>query len=184
MYAATDEDADPAHPSTWRTLILNASYEPLHVVHWQRALKLVLLDKGEALAHYERHVAADQTSFPLPAVIRLHRRVPQHRLRVRFSRANVFARDQNTCQYCGARLPTAQLTYDHVVPRTSGGKTHWTNIVACCVPCNRLKGGRTPEQAGMHLLRPPARPEWIPHAARANLHEHTPEAWRPFLWNT
>ena len=77
---------------------------------------------------------------------------------VPFSRANIYARDEHSCQYCGRRFPTSELTFDHVVPVAQGGRKDWENIVTCCVSCNRRKGGRTPEEAGMRLVRPPKRP--------------------------
>src|SRR5262249_24426894 len=81
---------------------------------------------------------------------------------VPFSRANIYARDDHRCQYCGDGFPTSELTFDHVVPVAQGGRKDWENIVTCCVTCNRKKGGRTPAEAGMHRLRMPKRPESAP----------------------
>jgi 5-methylcytosine-specific restriction endonuclease McrA len=100
--------------------------------------------------------------------------------KIRFSRLNIYARDGDTCQYCGRTLPRSDLNLDHVVPRSQGGKTSWENVVCSCVPCNLKKGGRTPEQAGMKLLTRPARPRWTPFL-RGPLKKTTYREWLPFL---
>lgn len=119
------------------------------------------------------HLAA-----PRVIVLTVFDRVP--RRHVRFSRANVMTRDGFTCQYCGDRPPRSQLNLDHVVPRAHGGRSTWENVVASCLDCNRRKGGRTPEQAGLRLLRAPARPRWTPLATLPLAHVRHDE-WRPFL---
>ena len=135
---------------------------------------------------YDREIRAVSISFKLPSVIRLLRYIKiKRRLDyVPFSRANIYARDDHRCQYCGDTFPTAELTFDHVVPVAQGGRKDWDNIVTCCVRCNRSKGGRTPEQADMQLLRVPRRPTSTP-AVRITIGLHTaPESWRDFLyWN-
>jgi 5-methylcytosine-specific restriction endonuclease McrA len=100
-----------------------------------------------------------------------------------FSRASIYARDRHTCQYCGDGFPTSDLTFDHVVPVAQGGRKDWENIVTCCVPCNRKKGGRTPAEAGMSLLRPPRRPDSAPAMRIINFEvRYAPESWRDFLY--
>src|SRR3569832_1664716 len=140
-----------------QTLLLNATYEPLKVVHWQKAITLWCQGKVEVIAVHEREIRAVSVSFKLPSVIRLRRfdYVP-------FSRSNIYARDNHTCQYCNEPFPTAELTFDHVVPVAQGGRKDWENIVTCCISCNRRKGGRTPAEAGMHLKRVPKRPDKAP----------------------
>jgi 5-methylcytosine-specific restriction endonuclease McrA len=105
-------------------------------------------------------------------------RVPKRH--VRFSRFNIFARDRNTCQYCGHVFPRAELNLDHVVPRAHGGTSIWENVVCSCLPCNRRKGGRSPEEAGMGLLRKPFRPQWTPFMLETFSMRHYHE-WLPFL---
>ena len=138
-----------------QTLLLNASYEPLKVVHWQKAITLWCQGKVEVISVYDREIRAVSFSFKLPSVIRLLRYIKIKRRfdYVPFSRANIYARDDHRCQYCGEAFPTSELTFDHVVPVAQGGRKDWENIVTCCVTCNRRKGGRTPAEAGMHLLR-------------------------------
>jgi 5-methylcytosine-specific restriction endonuclease McrA len=125
-------------------------------------------------------------SFKLPSVIRLLRfvRIKRQLDYVPFSRANIYARDHYTCQYCNRAFPTSDLTFDHVVPAAQGGRKDWENIVTACISCNRKKGGRTPPQAGMHLVRAPRRPEKAP-ALRITIGlRQTPESWRDYLyWN-
>ncbi len=102
---------------------------------------------------------------------------------VPFSRANIYARDDHSCQVLRRRVPHGRLTFDHVLPVAQGGRKDWENIVTCCVTCNRRKGGRTPSEAGMHLLKPPRRPE--PEAIRITVGlRNAPESWRDYLyWN-
>jgi 5-methylcytosine-specific restriction endonuclease McrA len=169
-----------------QTLLLNATYEPLKVVHWQKAVTLWCQGKVEIVAVHDREVRAVSFSFRLPSVIRLLRYV---RIRKRFdyvpfSRANIYARDRHTCQYCNGAFPTSELTFDHVVPVSRGGRKDWENIVTCCVACNRKKGGRTPEEARMRLVRSPRRPESAPALRITIGMRQAPESWRDFLyWN-
>ena len=169
-----------------QTLLLNATYEPLKVVHWQKAVTLWCQGKVEIVAEHEREVRSPKLSFKLPSVIRLLRfvRIKRKFDYVPFSRASIYARDKHTCQYCADVFPTAELTFDHVVPVAQGGRKDWENIVTCCVSCNRRKGGRTPAEAGMRLLRTPRRPDSAPAVRiKLTLNEH-PQSWRDFLyWN-
>jgi 5-methylcytosine-specific restriction endonuclease McrA len=169
-----------------QTLLLNASYEPLRVVHWQKAITLWWQGKVEVISVYEREVHAVSFTFKLPSIIRLLRFVKiKRRLDyVPFSRVNIYARDEYTCQYCGHTLPTSDLTFDHVIPVAHGGRKDWENIVTCCIDCNRRKGGRTPTEAGLRLIRQPRRPESV-RAIRITIGiRDAPESWRDYLyWN-
>lgn len=169
-----------------QTLLLNASYEPLRIVHWQKAITLWCQGKVEVISVYDREIRAVSFTIRLPSVIRLLRyvRVKRRLDYVPFSRANIYARDQYTCQYCGDPFPTSDLTFDHVVPVAKGGRKDWENIVTCCISCNRRKGGRTPEEADMHLVRTPKRPASTP-AIRITIGlRNAPDSWRDYLyWN-
>src|SRR6267143_1939061 len=147
-----------------QTLLLNASYEPLKIVDWRKAVTLWCQGKVEVISVYDREIRAVSISFKLPSVIRLLRYIKIKRRfdYVPFSRANIYARDNHACQYCGDDFPPSELTFDHVVPVAQGGRKDWENIVTCCVTCNRKKGGRTPAEAGMHLMRMPKRPDSAP----------------------
>lgn len=168
-----------------RTLLLNSTYEPLKVISWQRAITLQWLGKVEVVRTYDKDVRSVTFKVRMPAVVRLLRFVRRKQAQISFSRRNLFARDNNSCQYCGQGRETTELTYDHVIPRSQGGKTDWANIVSCCVDCNRKKGGRTPHQAGMRLLRAPRRPERLPGVITITIGlKSAPDAWRDFLyWN-
>jgi 5-methylcytosine-specific restriction endonuclease McrA len=169
-----------------QTLVLNATYEPIKVIDWQRALTLFFLGKVEVISEYDREVHSVTMTFRLPSVVRLLKfvRVKALREAVPFTRANIYRRDDYRCQYCGVKFPTEELTYDHVVPAAQGGKRSWTNIVTACVPCNRRKDARTPEEAGMPLRLLPAKPKPSP-VFRVTLRMHKmPDDWISHLyWN-
>jgi 5-methylcytosine-specific restriction endonuclease McrA len=167
-----------------RTLVLSHAYEPIKVVSWQRAMCLLTLGKVEVLEEYGQTVRSVTVVFKVPAVVRLLRAFRRRRQPVKFSRVNIYARDRYRCLYCGERKPIAELTFDHVVPRRLGGRTEWTNIATACEDCNRRKGARTPEQAGMALRQPPVQPQWVPAVTiTVSLHS-VPDAWRDYLYWT
>jgi 5-methylcytosine-specific restriction endonuclease McrA len=136
-------------------LVLNATYEPIHVTAVRRALVLVLKGVAQAEEHNHSEVHSAQRAIKVPSVIRLlaYRHIPQQTRAL--SRKNVLLRDRNTCQFCGHQFPAGELTLDHVVPRSRGGSSSWENLVACCYACNNRKGDRTPEEAGLRLQRRP-----------------------------
>lgn len=165
-------------------LLLNITYEPLKIIDWKRAVTLLCLGKVEVIEEYNREIRSVSFTIKLPSVVRLLQLVRRPKSPVRFSRQNIYARDRFHCQYCGGKYPSEELTYDHVIPKSRGGKTKWENIVTCCVDCNRKKGGRTPAEAAMSLIREPGRPTWVP-AIRITLgYRNIPESWRDyFYWN-
>ena len=145
-----------------RTLVLSRGYEPIKIVSWQRAITLLFLGKVEVIEEYDHDIRSISLVIKIPAVVRLLSAIRRNRQPVKFSRVNIHGRDRYTCQFCGKKKPIAELTYDHVVPRSQGGKTTWTNIVTACEGCNRRKANRTPEQAGMRLLAQPVQPKAMP----------------------
>lgn len=168
---------------TEQTLLLNATYEPMDVLHWQRAMVLWAQGKVEIIETHDREVRAVTFSFKLPSVVRLLRFVrSKRRPVVQFTRANIYTRDGYTCQYCRQSFPTQELTFDHVIPVSRGGPRNWENIVTCCLKCNRKKGSQTPEEAGMKLLRKPTRPNYTPIFRVTIGVRKTPESWRSFLY--
>jgi 5-methylcytosine-specific restriction endonuclease McrA len=136
-------------------LVLNATFEPINVTAVRRALVLLLkgVAQAEEMNHAEVHSASNTVS--VPSVIRLlaYRHIPQQSRAL--SRKNILLRDRNTCQFCGHQFPASELTLDHVLPRSRGGHSSWENLVACCYTCNNRKGDRTPEEAGLRLVRRP-----------------------------
>ncbi len=164
-----------------QVLLLNASFEPLNVINWKRAVKLVFMDKVEVVEESDREVRSVSDSMMIPSVVRLMGFVRFRRREAKYSRKNVYARDQHTCQYCGKHFSAGHLTCDHVIPRSRGGKADWANIVTCCVICNRKKGGRTPAEARMHLLKKPIRPSWM-WGFYARFRGHSPpRKWKLYL---
>jgi 5-methylcytosine-specific restriction endonuclease McrA len=169
---------------THRTLVLSQGFEPVRIVPWQRAITLLFLGKVELIEEYDRDIKTTSIAMKVPAVVRLLGAFRRHKKPVKFSRINIYGRDNYSCQYCGVKKRLFELTYDHVVPRTLGGKTTWTNIVSCCSDCNRKKGGRTPDQAGMKLLKAPIQPAATPVLVLAVSRESVPDAWRDYLYWT
>lgn len=164
-----------------RTLVLDHGYRPVRVVSWQRAVCMGFLGKVELVAAHARPIRTVDRPYPAPSVVRLLGRHRHAARVVRFSRDAVHARDGFTCQYCGARPARGELTIDHVTPRHAGGVTEWTNVVTACAPCNRRKGGATPEQAGMRLRRAPSRPRWTPPTGASLGLVDVPPDWRVWL---
>ena len=157
-------------------LVLNASYEILNVTRWQRALCLIFSGKAEVLEEQDRTVRSPSLELPMPSVIRMQYYVKKPRAVIPFSRGNVFMRDRFTCQYCGQRQMQQELTLDHVIPRAAGGETSWENVVSACKKCNTKKGDRTPERAGMKLLKRPRTPQYTP-----TLNNHYRSEWGKYV---
>jgi 5-methylcytosine-specific restriction endonuclease McrA len=166
---------------TKRSLLLSAWYLPMRVLRWQDAVKLVYVGNVDVLAQYDEEIRSPSTTWKMPAVIRLRRVVPSRVAGVRFSRAHVYLRDRYTCQYCARKLAAVELTFDHLVPRSRGGRKSFTNIVTACRPCNARKGNRTCDQAGMFPLREPTHPRALPLAATLAAEQGAPEEWLPYL---
>ncbi len=188
-------------------LVLNRHYQPVHVTSVKRAFTLLYLGAARVIApdfstfdfdswadlrvtykHDAIHTIGRAIRVPRVIVLQLYDRLPT--TRVRFSRLNIYARDDNTCQYCRRQLPRTELNLDHVIPRARGGRTTWENVVCCCVPCNLRKGSKLAYEAGMKLLKQPARPKWTP-GFRAPGGKIAHREWIPFLgiadasyWNT
>jgi 5-methylcytosine-specific restriction endonuclease McrA len=187
VFAPDEDDAPPAldgrRPLTnlgsARVLILNASYEPLHVCSLKRAVALLMQEIAERVEDADSVLRSPTSVFAVPTVIKLRRYVKRpHRQRVAFNRKNLFRRDDQTCQYC--RVRSNDLTLDHVVPRSRGGPTSWENVVACCRRCNAQKRDRTPEEARMALMRRPAAPTFLFTSAYGLLPDIDP-AWEKYL---
>lgn len=164
-------------------LVLNASFEPLQIVTWQRAIQLLFQGKVEVIEESDEEVRSVRLTIRVPAVLRLLEYIPLKKRKqiVRFSRTNVFIRDQHRCQYCGNRFQKSHLTLDHVMPVVQGGGKSWENIVTACKPCNQKKGGRTPNQAKMNLVRTPFRPNWLPATAIRMTISKTPDRWKLYM---
>jgi len=190
-------------------LVLNKVFMAVHVIGVRRAFCLLCKNLAEVvsyedgqyatydfetwreLSEYRRAnfretdddwVRTASTEIQVPRVIRLldYDKVPKQT--VKFNRRNIFARDHNQCQYCGRKFPTSELSLDHVIPRSQGGQTTWENIVCACVDCNVRKGGRTPKQAHLGLIRKPEKPKRSPLLAM-KLTQRKYQSWQQFLDN-
>lgn len=173
------------------TLVLNAdfrplSYFPLSIWPWQDAVKATLLGRVNTVAEYDRVIHSPSMEMALPSVVSLKDYIKPAD-RPAFTRFNVFLRDKFTCQYSGQRLPAHDLTFDHVIPRSRGGRTSWENVVTASGEYNLRKGNRTPEQAGLRLRHPPRRPNtWeLLENGRSFPPNYLHESWRDYLyWDT
>lgn len=197
---------------TSSVLLLNRHYCAVRVVTARRALTLLYQNHAEVVAvedgkylsydfddwvsvsqfkaqfEPERHdwIRTVRFQIAVPKIVRtlIFDRLP--RAEVKLSRRNLFARDGNRCQYCGKKFPPSELTIDHVLPRSQGGKTTWDNVVCACVRCNVAKGGRTPEQARLKLVSVPRRPRRSP-VLTVKLSDSKYASWKQFVdfayWN-
>ena len=172
-------------------LVLNAdfrplSYFPLSVWSWQDAVKAVFLERVFIVDHYDEYVRSPSFEMRLPSVIALKEYVQATR-NPAFTRFNVFLRDRFCCQYCGEPNPSHDLTFDHVVPRSRGGKTIWTNVVTACGTCNLRKGSRLPRECRMFPRTAPRQPTtWeLQENGRAFPPNYLHQSWRDYLyWDT
>jgi 5-methylcytosine-specific restriction endonuclease McrA len=172
-------------PSGWPALVLNAdyrplSYYPLSLWPWQETIKAVFLGRVEVVNNYDKLIRSPSFEMALPSVVSLKQYVAQDRPPA-FTRFNVFLRDSFACQYCGSG---DDLTFDHVTPRSRGGRTTWENIVTACARCNLGKGGRTPREAAMRPRRPPHRPSMyeLQDHGRRFPPNHLHESWLDYLY--
>lgn len=193
---------------TTHVLVLNKHYAAVRVVSARRAFCMLFKQIAEIVSledrtyqsydfeswrevseyrsKYEREhhewVRCVRFELAVPKIIRLlfYDRLPHQT--VKLNRRNIFARDRSSCQYCGQKYPTSELSLDHVVPRSRGGSTAWTNLVCCCVRCNVRKGGRTPREAHMKLVTDPVKPK-RPPVVTLRLTSEKYASWRQFLNN-
>ncbi len=171
--------------------MLNADYRPLSYLplslwSWQDAIKAVFLERVDILSEYDRVVKSPSFSIKLPSVIALREYVSPSKYPA-FTRFNVFLRDSFRCQYCSRHKPTPELTFDHVIPRSKGGRTGWDNVVTACSACNTRKGNQLPSQCGMNPKRPPWRPrtQELQENGRGFPPNFLHDSWRDFLyWDT
>jgi len=190
-------------------LVLNKLFMAIHIISVRRAFCLLAKELAEVVSledgqyatydfetwrevseyrarHFRQEdddwVRTTSTAIQVPRIIRLtgYDRLP--RQVVKFNRRNIFARDNNQCQYCGKKFPTSELSLDHVVPRSQGGQTTWENIVCACVGCNVKKGGRTPREASMAMIRKPEKPKRSP-MLNLKLTNSKYQSWKSFLDN-
>jgi|TARA_B110001454_G_scaffold67707_1_gene65999 5-methylcytosine-specific restriction endonuclease McrA len=159
-------------------LVLNANYSPMTVCTAKRAITLYFLDKIDVLSNYNDKVHSPTVSLELPSVIKIKTYIKNNSMSVEISRKNILVRDNYTCQYC--ETYSNALTVDHIIPKFRGGEDIWENLVGACKNCNQKKGTRTPEEAGMPLIKKPKRPNRIHYFQRYVKTKQTD--WRPYLF--
>ncbi|PIX22863.1 MAG: HNH endonuclease [Deltaproteobacteria bacterium CG_4_8_14_3_um_filter_43_13] len=188
-------------------LVLNRSFLPINITTAKRAFSLLYQGIAKAvnsqyetfdyeswsdlsIEQHDETIGLVDRAIKIPRVILLvtYDRIPK--TQVRFTRANIYARDRNTCQYCGVVFTKNELSLDHIIPRAYGGASCWENIVCCCFSCNKKKGSKGLHETGMKLLKPPAKPRWPPFF-KVPLQDIRRQEWRMFLnmvdisyWNT
>jgi len=166
-----------------RVLVLDTGYQPLGVISWQRAMTLWCKGVVEIVQEYsDLWVHSAREAFKVPSIIKFVKNVFKKVRKVRFSRENIYARDKSQCQYCEKKLERHEFTLDHIVSRANGGITEWTNVVVCCMHCNRQKADKTLQQAGMKLLNKPIKPESI--FQTIYWQKGSPESWKDYLTST
>ena len=192
-------------------LVLNKFFAAVHIVNAKRAFAMLCKESAEVVSiddgqynSYDFTSWVDVSAFKaecelpdeeryesiktfsleirIPKIIRLvvYDKLPK--ATIKFNRKNIFARDKNRCQYCGKKVPTSELSLDHVIPRTQGGTSNWKNIVCACTNCNKHKGGRRPEEAGMKLICKPVKPNHCP-LIQLKLGSNKYNSWKQFLNN-
>jgi 5-methylcytosine-specific restriction endonuclease McrA len=181
--------AETAHTlDRYSALVLNAdyrplSYYPLSLWNWADAVRAVYRGSVRVIAEYDREIHSPSTTIKLPSVIALNDFVHTQK-HPAFTRFNVFLRDKWTCQYCGEKYKTHELTFDHLIPRCRGGQTTWDNIVTACRSCNTHKGWRSVRESGLTLLSQPAQPNMfeLQERGRAFPPSFLHESWQDFLY--
>jgi len=170
------------------SLVLNAAGLPVTVVSWQRAVSLYFAEKAIVLAEYDnKPLRSPNFTMRAPAVIQCTHSLYRPKRFVRelpFSRRNVYMRDNGMCMYCGKRVSLSSFTFDHVIPRSRGGRTSWDNIVAACSPCNLRKGGRMAMDIGMQPHHRPHRPTTfqLQEMGRRFPPNHLHDTWLDYLY--
>lgn len=159
-------------------LLLNANYEPINVCGLKKAIGLMVSDKATLLVNGHGNLKTATSAYPIPSILRLNYMIHRPRPHLKLTRNEIFRRDNYTCQYCGKT--GSSLTIDHVIPRHSGGEKVWTNLVTACPACNHRKGGKSPQESNMTLLRAPQEPPAnILYMHQHHLRDHM--EWEPFL---
>jgi len=165
-------------------LVLNSAYMPINTVPWQRAISWVASGRAVIEDVYEGlFLHSPSTRFPMPSIIRFVVKMSRYfHKRVKFNRRNIWIRDKGKCQYCGKKTLIEDFTFDHVIPKSQGGRTIWENIVVACYKCNQKKKGRTPKQANMKLIQKPFKPKHLAGTGLPGLDkENVPKSWKDYL---
>ena len=166
------------NPFEFKTLKLDATYRPIEVINGTEALVMCLIGKARSIETYDAVIRSTNNIFKIPSVIVLARIVKFRFNSLHCNRKSVFKRDGHICQYCQKSFGEKELTLDHVFPKSRGGEKSWTNLVASCKKCNQRKGNKTPEEAGMKLMRAPKKPKNNIVDSMSN----NQQIWKDYIW--
>ncbi len=166
------------NPFEFKTLKLDAAYRPIEVINGTEALVMCLIGKARSLETYDAVIRSTNDVFKIPSVIVLARVVKFRFNSLHCNRKSIFKRDDNVCQYCHKSFGDKELTLDHVLPKSRGGKKSWTNMVAACKKCNQKKGNKTPTEAGMELFKAPKKPKNNIVDSMSN----NQKIWKDYIW--
>lgn len=167
-----------------KVLALGHTYEPIGILPWQKAVNLIFSGKVYCLSEYAEKINSPTFSMNVPSVIVFKSGKRTKVNSARFSRKNVWVRDEGKCQYCGVKVSPDDYTLDHVIPKKRGGSTSWLNVVTCCYSCNQRKGDKPLDQTGMKLLKPVIKPSSLPYFQDMQFYAATstiPEDWKYWL---
>ena len=169
-----------------KVLALSSTYEPLGVISWQRAITLIFSNKVHTLEEYDYYISSPSTRIKFPAVIVFkNSKKGKYQRSIRFSRRNVWIRDEGKCQYCINDVSFSTFTIDHIIPKTAGGKTVWENVVTCCYDCNQKKGEKSLKEVNFKLFKIPKKPIKLPcleEVIDGNYNaNNVPDAWKFYL---
>lgn len=167
-----------------KVLALASNYEPLGVISWIRAVSLIYSNKVTTLEEYEHEIRSPSVSIKAPAVVLFKNSYIGKKIKssVRFSRKNVWMRDEGKCQYCHKIVTLSNFTIDHVIPKTAGGQTCWDNVVTCCYSCNQRKGNKSLKDSGFLLNKIPRKPVRLPYIQEVTDGNFNPEKGIPSAW--
>jgi 5-methylcytosine-specific restriction endonuclease McrA len=163
-------------------LVLNTTYEPINICKVKRATVLILKNIAVPLEYNSKYISSPSVKIPVPSVIKLLKYIKIPTRTVVLSRKNVLIRDDYTCQYCGKKFPPNELTIDHIIPKSKGGKTSWDNVVTCCKKCNTIKGQQTAWEAGLRLVKKPSAPNYIYFVHIVRHLGNNNSAWMKYLY--
>lgn len=164
-----------------KILLLDTNYQVQDFIELKKALKHIFKEKVDVVSNWDEQLHYGSGSIKYPSILRLRNSIKRNYFNANFSRSGVVKRDKATCQYCSKKLCAASVTIDHVVPRSHGGATSFTNCVVACHACNNKKADKTPEQAGMSLLRQPFHPLFTTVRFSNDLTESWHSDWNDYL---
>jgi 5-methylcytosine-specific restriction endonuclease McrA len=161
-------------------LVLSQAYLPVNIVSWQKGISYIIQGRVEVIKEYNKAIRSASRSWNVPAVVRFLNRTPYVRKIIKMNRHNIFARDSWNCQYCNESFKASDLTLDHLIPISRGGKSSWKNLVTCCGPCNTKKGSHLLIEIGMRINKLPKKPKWTPMFA-LKMSNKIPSLWKEFI---